>query len=108
MDQSTRENVYFFFSIVLPCVFLKGVFLTLTKRNYSLGDRNTVSATVSLSKIELFFTLLPGLKPSSNQKRFREYYDRAESHDIPKLLESMSPEIYRVFSLTWPASMQIY
>ena len=43
-----------FFSIFLPCVFLKGVSVTLTKRNYSLGNLNTMRATVSLSKLNYF------------------------------------------------------
>ena len=47
---SLRENIFIFFYF-LPCVFLKGVSLTLTKRNYSLGNLNTMSATVSLSKL---------------------------------------------------------
>ena len=50
---SLREKT-FIISTFLPCVFLKGISLILTKRNYSLGNLNTMSATVSLSKLNDF------------------------------------------------------
>ena len=101
---SLREKIVIFCTF-LPCVFLKGVSLTLTKRNHSLGNLNTKSATVSLSKLNYFFTLLPGLKPSSNQIRFPEYYDRAEVMTYLNYLYRclLKPIMKYLFSsLCWP------